>query len=417
MVGEFKIRKGVQRGTGIVCAILILLLLFWGIKIWVWPSDTFNGPIVVTVFITCLIIGLALFWFSMFRNRLLIEHNRIVKKGILGEKELLFNEIKGITLHRSAFQLESAYNSSQSIYITSDYENFEALQSWAIHQFNDLDIQKADEVINELAEKENAVPVENKSAKHRIKTASHGKASATNSPEETPGRAREKVLQKISRVKPLVFMVNTIAVVGAVLLFIGEKFYPAGVIICAILPLLAIIIFNSARGLIAFNDDSKDPRPGLFISIFIPVMVLFLVSLGSFNVIDTLKIWIPALFFYFVFIGLFIFIRFEKERLMSGKMFGILVMGLLYAYGLTVNSNWLLDTSSPQTYKVRILDKRVSGGKHYSYYIHPERWGTQAVSEEAKVSKAVYDALAVGDSATIYLYQGFYNIRHYSIVK
>ena len=101
------------------------------------------------------------------------------------------------------------------------------------------------------------------------------------------------------------------------------------------------------------------------------------------------------------------------------KRIDTLLLGLafcaVWGYGATVTLNGMLDPGRPSVYQAKVLDKRVSHGKHTSYYLTLSPWGPVANPREFDVSRSIYDNRSTGDEVRAYLMQGAFHIPWYVI--
>jgi len=72
-----------------------------------------------------------------------------------------------------------------------------------------------------------------------------------------------------------------------------------------------------------------------------------------------------------------------------------------------------LDQSQAIEYHAKTLDKRISRGRRRStsYYLYLEDWNRGTFEEKVKVSKLLYNTIAVGDSVSIRQKSGYLGYR------
>lgn len=90
---------------------------------------------------------------------------------------------------------------------------------------------------------------------------------------------------------------------------------------------------------------------------------------------------------------------------------------LLYSYAATYGANCVYDTSEPTVYSAEVVDKRISTGKHTTYYVKVMPWGHHYDKEEISVSRTQYDEIGIGQTVKIDLQKGLFNIPWYYIER
>lgn len=91
---------------------------------------------------------------------------------------------------------------------------------------------------------------------------------------------------------------------------------------------------------------------------------------------------------------------------------------LLYAMGLTIHGNVLLDKSEPVLYESVIIDRHVSHGKNTDYYLKLSPWiDEKKESKQVSVGSKLYSKIQTGDNVYIKVYKGFLEIRWFKITK
>ncbi|OYU96559.1 MAG: hypothetical protein CFE21_09245 [Bacteroidetes bacterium B1(2017)] len=87
----------------------------------------------------------------------------------------------------------------------------------------------------------------------------------------------------------------------------------------------------------------------------------------------------------------------------------------LYSYAGTYGANCVYDKSEPKVYNVDVVDKRITSGKHPTFYVKVTPWGHHYDKEEISVPKSQYDEIQIGQAIKIDLKQGLFNIPWYYI--
>lgn len=92
----------------------------------------------------------------------------------------------------------------------------------------------------------------------------------------------------------------------------------------------------------------------------------------------------------------------------------------VYSYGATYAINCTFDTSDTTNYKVKVIDKRATrlqnkGRTSYFYYFRVTPWGHHYDTEEIWVSRKQFGSAGIGDSVTMGLHKGLFNIPWYQL--
>lgn len=106
-------------------------------------------------------------------------------------------------------------------------------------------------------------------------------------------------------------------------------------------------------------------------------------------------------------------IQFNKKHTSAIIMNSLLVM--LYTFGTIALINCYYDTADPEVYTVKIVDKSISHSRRYgtSHNLIMEPWGPISSEKWVKVPPSLYDRLEIGDTVTLKLKKGLFNIRWY----
>jgi hypothetical protein len=91
----------------------------------------------------------------------------------------------------------------------------------------------------------------------------------------------------------------------------------------------------------------------------------------------------------------------------------------LYSYAGTYAANCTYDYSAPVVYKTEVLDKRINRGSkgRRTYFIKVAPWGHHYDKEEIKVGSTQFAEINTGDTVSIDLKKGLFNIPWYFIER
>lgn len=182
----------------------------------------------------------------------------------------------------------------------------------------------------------------------------------------------------------------------------------------AVYPWIIVAIVKIQKGAIRFDgkEGGKVPKAA---SPFLLVCIAILVrALLDFHLINIYAMIFPALLIGTILTGALFFAAKDLR-----KKLGIVVLTfiacLFYGYGAAVLGNSLLDDSHPQLYDVKILEKRVSSGKHTSYYIKLTSWGPMKTDDEVDVGKSFYSQVSIGDTIQTRLRPGKLGVMWFTV--
>ena len=215
----------------------------------------------------------------------------------------------------------------------------------------------------------------------------------------------------------------------ASLFFINKIPFPLfriSLIACLAFPLLLFAVMKISKGLIRFNTANITIYPSV-ISVFsiISAVMLILFMIYTDDFIGSMKIlyWIAA-----VDIALFILYMLcaDSEELKGsgkplGKIANILALLILFTFfstGAVFCCNKEFDSSAPEIIETKVIDHKVSHGKHTSYYLTVSPWiDGKSESKKISVSSSAYKQCEVGKPAYIHLYNGALGINWYYVSK
>lgn len=213
----------------------------------------------------------------------------------------------------------------------------------------------------------------------------------------------------------------------ASLFFINKIPFPLfriSLIACLAFPLLLFAVMKISKGLIRFNTANITIYPSV-ISVFsiISAVMLILFMIYTDDFIGSMKIlyWIAA-----VDIALFILYMLcaDSEELKGsgkplGKIANILALLILFTFfstGAVFCYNKEFDSSAPEIIETKVIDHKVSHGKHTSYYLTVSPW-IDGETKKVSVSSKAYKKCEIGGTAYIHLYNGALGIHWYYVSK
>lgn len=126
--------------------------------------------------------------------------------------------------------------------------------------------------------------------------------------------------------------------------------------------------------------------------------------------------WLPpTLFIGLLFLAL-IALLFRDVRSQPERFLGALLACCMYGFGASVAINGLLDQSEPILHRAKVLEKRIDSNRHARCYATFAPWGPLRQSEELELPRSTYEAITVGQDATVQVRSGALGIDWYAIL-
>ncbi len=375
----------------------IFLPLLMGLFIWlgIWPfvKEDFNLTLalVLSPFSAVLTLLMVYGLLDTARSKLIIKNNQIFGVGVFTTKVLDVKDIKGFKIGENYLYYIPKTKHQKKIKVSKYFGNFEYLKAWSERQFVNLDKQaKVDEKRQIF---------ENKAF----------------------GNSKEQRKQTYFSAKKITKILNTISWIVALSTMFFPYYLQLQIIACGTLPILGLILYRYHKGLIRLDEKPNSIYPNITSTLFMPSCVLLIRALSDITVFDYTALWEPFLIVILtlallIFMGSTIKYNFKKWQT-YGIFAGLLVFASMYSFGIIMTTNFIFDTSKPQVYQTKVLDKRMSSGKNRSFYLTLEKWGPQTEIDDVSVPKAMYHGKEIGDSAVIYFNQGLYQIPYYMVLE
>lgn len=203
---------------------------------------------------------------------------------------------------------------------------------------------------------------------------------------------------------------------------ISPKPYKILFIIVLCLPIIGLILNGLSRPSVASlvsisNQDGKN-KYDLADFIEFPGLVIFLRVLIDFqyeSFYSIIKVGTTTLSLLFILLAVT-----HKYIDLSNNHRGIIYIIVfanitLYSYAATYGINCVFDNSEPKIFQAKVVDKSISHGKHKTYYLRIEAWGSHHDEEDISVSSAQYNETSIGQTVSIDYKNGFLNIPWYYI--
>lgn len=321
-------------------------------------------------------------------GKFVIDKNKIYTTGLLNNKQIYFNDIKGYRITEHFTFIESIINKTR-IKLSNYYENRNELQDWLIGNYKNLNeleiIQEKQEI---LSKQDFGWTIEE----------------------------RESNFLKYKRLAKILNWSGSIIAIVTILLLKKSDYV---VLLCIVYPIFCLLAILFSKGLLTIDERNEAVYPSVFWAFFAPTSVIFLRALMYFKIYNYDNVWlltaVIAFSFFFILIinnrG-FVFNKFEKiSTILIFSVF--IVFG--YSFGTVINLNCALDDSKPKKFNTIVLDKRITKGKSTNYYLTVSQWNNQKEPKEENTNETDYEIIKKGDTITINFYEGKLNIPWYEI--
>lgn len=226
--------------------------------------------------------------------------------------------------------------------------------------------------------------------------------------DETFGADEEERAVKLARARKVATTLSTIGTGLMLWGFIYPHPYELVVVLLLLYPFVVLFCYRSYRGQLRLNVGDKSAYPSIGAA-FLPVTVLFLRALIDFEIWEYKVLFISAAAIALLAVVLITADPrkvYKSEPGLTALLIAIAMAGALYGYGASVYANCYLDKAPGQTYATEVLDKRISNGKHTTYYIKIAPWGPQEKEDEISVDSGFYEGVPVGTQIHITLKPG-----------
>lgn len=376
---EYKIAKGWAIFIWLMAPVLIGLFGFLAVMPFIADEIDMTLVLILTPIsigmLTLMVFGLI----DVYKGRLIIQEDRIVSIGVFKSKNLKFVEIKGYTVNEQYIFVEPNTKEKKRIKISQYIGGYNEILLWLSDNYLDLNI------VNEQVEEQEILN------------------------NESIGWSKENREEKLSNARKISKIINWLGGLSFAWTLFYPKPYDYAVLSAFVIPIVALIAVKLSRGLIRIDKKDGSAYPSTIFAFIFPSLGLMLRSLLDYDIFDYSNVWIKAVLVTVAF--LFILLFNQKEITFKKKQDYLTVSSLImflfaYGFGAVIYLNCNLDKSEPQHYTATILDKRISSGKHTSYYLKLTVWGQQTEIDEVSVSKVLYNRVETNNEINIYFRNG-----------
>lgn len=376
---EYKIAKGWAIFIWVMAPLLIGLFGFLAVMPFIADEIDMTLVLILTPIsigmLTLMVCGLV----DVYKGRLIIQEDRLVSIGVFKSKNLKFDEIKGYTVNEQYIFVEPNTKEKKRIKISQYIGGYNEILLWLAENYLDLNI------VNEQVEEQEILN------------------------NESIGWSKENREEKLSNARKISKIINWLGGLSFAWTLFYPKPYDYAVLSAFIIPIVALITVKLSRGLIRIDKKDGSAYPSTIFAFIFPSLGLMLRSFLDYDIFDYSNVWKKAFFVTVVF--LFILLFNQKEVTFKKKQDYLTVSSLImflfaYGFGAVIYLNCNLDKTEPQHYTATIIDKRISTGKHASYYLKLTAWGQQKEIDEVSVEKGLYNRVEIDSEINIYFRNG-----------
>ena len=384
---EYRIAKGWAIFIWIMGPVLIALFGFLGVMPFLADEIDLTLVLILTPISIGMVVLMVFGLIDVYKGRFIIKEDRLVSIGVFKTKELRFEEIKGFTVNEQYIFVEPNTKEQKRIKISHYIGGYHEILTWLTTKYENLDIKNAQAEEQEILNDENV------------------------------GWSREIREEKLSNAKKISKIINWLGGISFAWTLFYPKPYDYAVLSALIIPIIALLAVKSS-GLIRIDQKNGSAYPSIIYALIFPSMGLMARAFFDYDIFDYSNVWLKATLVSVTFI--FILLINQKEITFRKKQDFLTISSLImflfaYGFGTVIYLNCNLDKSEPEHFTATIIDKRVSTGKHTSYYLKLTAWGKQKEVDEVSVSKGLYKRVEIDNEINIYFRNGKFEIPWYIV--
>ena len=320
---------------------------------------------------------------SIFKGRIEIYSDRIRDVCLFQSRELLISNISGFkilpTQYTSTLLLLPKNSKDKKIKTNLVFEHKEELLDWLDRNLTNLDDGEFQEEMDLILH------------------------------DSELGLSEEQRLRRLDKARRWARILNGAALI--LILWASFKPQPYTYVIwtSVFFPLIALYSLKHFEGALKFDSKTNSAYPNIAPVFLMPCLGLALRALLDFNILNWGHFWRPfSIFSLSIFILVMLIARDIRHKV--GQLVILVIFCIIYGYSTVVTLNGILDNSPPSLYKAGVIEKRISSGKHTSYYLKLSPWGPRKEEEEVDVGRTVYSRYNAGDDVNVILKQGKFKI-------
>ncbi|MEY5047934.1 MAG: hypothetical protein RLZZ175_1293 [Bacteroidota bacterium] len=240
---------------------------------------------------------------------------------------------------------------------------------------------------------------------------------------KTPKFKRKKRINPIdksidSKLKNVGRYINIFTIIIGLLSLPFNKYADYFLVILFLIPIACIIITKIYNNI--FDFGTTESGNAIFLYPLLISLIFSLIRCMAIHTLESRNILFATIIFTLLIVFLIVFKN--DDFFKNGKLSWISIaiqclFPLMFSYSLSVNLNYTLDFSEPQTYLSKVLLKSESHGKHVNYYFDIKTIDNQILYNDLRVNQNLFKITNKNDTVTLKIYKGLLNAPYYEVVK
>lgn len=349
-------------------------------------KTSFQAVIAVVTIVPCT--ALALYCFNFIPSVLTSDNDGIRYRSFWYNRTLLWKEVKGYKWKDGTLVLVPVVKGKRRLRISAERLHFDELFGWIMSRYPDLRNKITTEVI-----------------------IAGYKADAVSWHE----RRMAEYTARIFNVSAFVLMASCLSVVIAPASFTGFMRW-SPLLMMTLLAAIPVALQYHKGWLIVAENKREQVLPGILWTLMFGTAGLMSCGIAVYT-LRLYLIWMAALVVTLVFTTLVYFTSRRWRISAGGKIWGIACFAVLFmpaVFGFIVYLNTFFDRSTAQIYKTAVVNKRISTGKSYSYYLVVAPWGPEKSARSISVGLKRYNETAINDTVRMALHPGALGLSWYT---
>lgn len=313
------------------------------------------------------------------KRRFIIDNEKLISISVFKTKELYYDEIKGYKVNERWILIIPKDNKKKKIKVDRSMSGTQEALSWISEKFDDLDmvskINEEEEILNN----------------------------------ESIGWTREIREEKLRNARKTTKVLNILGIIS----FVWTVFFPVpynyAILSTLTIPISTILATKFFSGLIRLDERKDSAYPTVIYALTLPSLGLLIRCLLDFEIFDYSNVWIISVAIMMTLLSVILIKQKEFSLKNKKSLLSIIPIAMIlwaYGFGATIFINCYLDTSRPEHFTAKIIDKSISNGKITTYYLKLTNWGPQKEVDEVSVDQAMYDRVEVDSNVDIYFMNG-----------
>ncbi|MBC7554550.1 MAG: hypothetical protein H7257_11280 [Taibaiella sp.] len=391
LMKEYKLSKSLAVFTYVIISLLIAGCA-WAVLMPLIPGMEDEIPFNVYVWLAPLLIAfIVLMIFGIVdtaKGKFVIDSDRVYSVSVFYNRELMHHEIKGFRSTDKHILIEPVDPAKKRIKVSTYISGTNEILQWLSDNYPDLDLQNMQEERTEI-----------------LNDQQYGGTT----------EEREEQLKRAGKAAKIVNYAG--GIIAAWVLFFPRP-YNVATVVCMVFPIIGFGILKYFDGLIKIDARKGSAFPSIAIAMMGTTISVLLRGAVDYNIFDYTNLWLPViavtvLLIAVVLMGTRAFSLKNGKEVPAAIVYCFMLAG--YSYGSVVVLNCSYDNGKPEVYTTKILNKRITTGKHTSRYFELTPWGLQKDTAEVTVHKSLYEQLEKGDSVNIYFMKGRFGISWFDV--